>query len=122
VVQGGGLEGVEAGPGEAADEPFVDVGEPGVGEVVAQVVEVGPDPIGADRLPDRVGVGQGLVPGGDPRPVQDPPVAGIGGEAVSITFAAQGADLVSKACSSRRAWRSDRASGLTGEWRRRGRG
>jgi hypothetical protein len=48
---------------------------------------------GADRLPDGVGVGQGLVPGGDPQPVQDPPVAGIGGEAVSVTFATQDADL-----------------------------
>jgi hypothetical protein len=34
VVLGGGVEGVEAGPGEPADESFVDVGEPGVGEVV----------------------------------------------------------------------------------------
>jgi len=50
VVVGGGLEGVEAGPGEAADESFVDIGESGVGEVVAQVVEVGPDSVGADGL------------------------------------------------------------------------
>src|SRR6202042_82828 len=80
VVLCGGLEGVEAGPGEAADEAFVDVGEAGVGEVVAQVVEVGPGPVGADGLAGRLGVGQALVPGGDPDPVQDPPVPVIGGE------------------------------------------
>ena len=66
MVLGGGLEGVEAGPGEAADEAFVDVGEPGVGEVVAQVVKVGPGPVGADGLAGRLGVGEGLIPGGDP--------------------------------------------------------
>jgi hypothetical protein len=93
VVLGGGLEGVEPGPGEAADEVFVDVGEPGVGEVVAQVVEVGPGAVGADRLAGRLGVGQGLVPGRDPQPVQYPPVAGVGGEPVSVAFAAQDANL-----------------------------
>jgi hypothetical protein len=51
VVPGGCADGAEAGPGEPADEPFVDVGEPGVGEVVAQVVEAGPDPVGAYGLP-----------------------------------------------------------------------
>jgi hypothetical protein len=38
--------------------------------------------------------GQGLVPGGDPEPVQDLPVAGIGGELVGVAFAAQCGDLV----------------------------
>ena len=66
VVLGGGLEGVEACPGEPADESFIDVGEPGVGEVVAQVIEVGPGLVGADRLAGCLGIGQGLVPGGYP--------------------------------------------------------
>jgi hypothetical protein len=87
------LEGVEAGPGEAADEALVDVGEAGVGEVVAQVVEVGPGPFGADGLPGRLGVGEGLVPGGDPEPVQDLPVPVIGGEPAGVALAAQGGDL-----------------------------
>jgi hypothetical protein len=51
VMLGGFAEGVEACPGEPADETFVDVGKPGVGEVVAQVVEVGPGPVSADALP-----------------------------------------------------------------------
>jgi hypothetical protein len=46
-----GVEGVEAGPGEAADKAFVDVGEARVSEVVAQVIEVGPGPVGADGRP-----------------------------------------------------------------------
>jgi hypothetical protein len=37
VVLGGGGEGVEASPGEPANESFVDIGQAGVGEVVAQV-------------------------------------------------------------------------------------
>ena len=57
VVAGGGLERVEAGPGEPADETLVDVGEPGMGEVVAQVVEVGPGVVGADGLADGLGEG-----------------------------------------------------------------
>jgi hypothetical protein len=71
VVLGGGMEGVEAGPGEPADESFVDVGEPGVGEVVAQVIKVGPGLVRADGLAGCLGVGQGLVPGGDPVPLQN---------------------------------------------------
>src|SRR5258706_48582 len=62
------LERAGAGPGEAADECFVDVGEPGVREAVAQVVQVGPDRFGAHGLPGRRGVGQGLVAGGDLQP------------------------------------------------------
>ena len=93
MVLRGGLEGVEPGPGEAADEAFVDVGEPGVGQMVAQVVEISPDPVGADCLTDRLGVGEGLVPGGDPQPVQYPPLAGVGGEPVSVAFTTQDADL-----------------------------
>ena len=68
MVQGGGLEGVEAGPGEAADEPFVDVGEPGVGEVVAQVVKVRPGPVSTYRLPGGGRVRERLVANGDPQP------------------------------------------------------
>ena len=90
---GRGLERVEACPGEPADECFVDVGQAGVGQVVAKVIQVGPGPVGADRLAGGLGVGQRLVPGGDPQPVQYPPVAGIGGEPVRRTFAAQGRDL-----------------------------
>ncbi len=62
-------------------------------EVVAQVVEVGPGPVGPDGLAARLGVGQGLVPSGDPQPVQDPPVAGISGKPDGVTFAAQARDL-----------------------------
>jgi hypothetical protein len=87
------LEGVESGPGEAADEAFVDVGKAGVGEVVAQVVEVGPGPVGADGLAGGLGVGEGLVPGGDPEPVQHPPVPVVDVEPVGIALAAQGGDL-----------------------------
>jgi hypothetical protein len=54
------------GAGEPADESFVDVRDPGVGEVVAQVIKVGPGLIGADRLAGCLGEGQGLVPGGYP--------------------------------------------------------
>ena len=93
MVLGGGLEGAGAGPGEPADEALVDAGKPGVGEMVAQVVEIGPGPVGADGLTDGLGEGQGLVPGGDPQPVQDPPVAVIGGEPVRVAFAAQHGDL-----------------------------
>jgi hypothetical protein len=39
---------------------------PGVGEVVAQVVEVGSGPVGSDGLAGGLGVGQRLVSGGDP--------------------------------------------------------
>lgn len=62
----GGLQGVEACPGEALDEGFVDVGQAGVGEVVAQVIQVGPGAVGAYQLAGGLGVGQGFVPGGDP--------------------------------------------------------
>jgi hypothetical protein len=41
-------------------------------QVVAQVVEVGPGPLGAHRLPGRLGVGECLVPGGDLQAVQNP--------------------------------------------------
>ena len=93
MVLGDGLEGVEPGSGKAADEAFVDVGGPGVGQMVAQVVEISPDSVGADCLTGRLGVGEGLVPGGDLQPVQYPPVAGVGGEPVSVAFTAQGAGL-----------------------------
>lgn len=89
VLLGGGLQGVEACPGEALDEGFVDVGQAGVGQVVAQVIQVGPGAVGAHRLAGGLGVSQGFVPCGDPQPVQQPPVAVVGGE----TGAAQGGDL-----------------------------
>ena len=41
VILDGLPERAGAGPGEAADECFVDVGEPGVREVIPQVVEIG---------------------------------------------------------------------------------
>ncbi len=41
VIVNGVAERAGAGLGEAADECFVDVGEPGVREVIPQVVEVG---------------------------------------------------------------------------------
>jgi hypothetical protein len=88
VVLGGGLEGVEAGPGEAADKALVDVGKSGVGQVVAQVVKVGAGPVGADGLVNRLGVGQGLVSGGDPEPVQDSPVSVVGGERAPSEYSA----------------------------------
>jgi hypothetical protein len=68
-------------------------GEPGVGEVVAQVVEISPGAVGADRLAGRLDVAEGLVSSYDLQPVQYPPVAGVGGEPVGVAFAAQGADL-----------------------------
>jgi hypothetical protein len=79
-MRDGCLERVEAGPGEPADESFVNVRESRMGQVVAQVVEVGPGPVGADGLTGGLGIGQGFVPGGDPDSVQDPAVAGVGAE------------------------------------------
>jgi hypothetical protein len=61
--------------------------------MVPQVIKVGPGLIRADRLAGCLGLGPGLVPGGYPQPVQDSPVAGIGGEPVGVAFAAQGGDL-----------------------------
>ncbi len=52
-------------------------GRPGMGQVVTQVIEVGPGPLRAHWLRDRCGVGECLIPGGDPQPVEDPAVAGI---------------------------------------------
>ena len=93
VVLGGGLKRVEAGPGEPADKPFVDIGEAGVGEVVAEVVEVGPRPVSAYGLPGRLRVGQRLVPGRNPQPVQDPPVPGVASVTACLAFTAQRGDL-----------------------------
>src|SRR5271165_2618760 len=89
VVLGGGLKRVQTGPGEPADKPFINIGKAGVGEVVAEVVEVGPGPVSADSLPGRLRVGQGLVAGGNPEPVQDPPVAGVASKTAGVAFAAQ---------------------------------
>jgi hypothetical protein len=55
-------ERVEAGPGEAADEGLVDVGEPGVGQVAAQVVQVGPGgPVGGTRANLLLGGGRQVL-------------------------------------------------------------
>jgi hypothetical protein len=62
VLLGGGLEEVQACPGEALDECFVDVGQAGVGEVVAQVIQVGPGTVSAHQLAGGLGVSQGFVP------------------------------------------------------------
>jgi hypothetical protein len=93
VLAGGVLEGVQACPGEALDQRFVDVGQAGVGEVVAQVVQVGPGAVGADGLAGGLGVGEGFVPGRDPQAVQQPPVAVISGEPCGVALAAQNGDL-----------------------------
>ena len=37
-----------------------------MGQVIAQVIKVGPDPVGPDRLAGGLGIGQRLVPGSDP--------------------------------------------------------
>lgn len=58
---GGVLEGAQACPGEALDKRFVDIGQAGVGEVVAQVVQVGPGAVGADGLAGGMGVLMPLV-------------------------------------------------------------
>jgi hypothetical protein len=63
-------------------------------QVVTQVVEVGPRPLGPDRLPDSRGVSERLVPGCDPQPVQDPPVARISMKPGGVAFVAQPGDLV----------------------------
>jgi hypothetical protein len=93
VLAGGVLEGVQACPGEALDQRFVDVGQAGVGEVVAQVVQVGPGAVGADGLAGGLGVSEGFVPGGDLQAVQQPPVAVISGKPCGVALAAQGGDL-----------------------------
>jgi hypothetical protein len=87
------LKRVETRPGEPADKPFVDIGEAGMGEVVAEVVEVGPGPVTADRPPCRLCVGQGLVADRNPQPVQDPPVPGVASKTTGVAFAAQRRDL-----------------------------
>jgi hypothetical protein len=64
-----------------------------VGEVVAQVVQVGPGAVGADGLAGGVRVGEGFVPGGDPQAMQQPPVAAVSGKPCGVAFAAQSRDL-----------------------------
>jgi len=94
MILNGLPERADAGPGEAADECVVDVGEPGVREVVAQVVEVGPGPVGADGLSGRRGVGKGLVAGCYPQPVEHPPVPGVVVEPGGVSLVAEDGDLV----------------------------
>ena len=48
-----------------------------MGQVVPQVIEVGPGLLRAHWLRDRCGVGECLITGGDPQPVEDPAVAGV---------------------------------------------
>ena len=84
---------IQAGPGEPPDESLVDVREPGVGEMIAQVIEVRPGPVCAYRLPRGGRVGERLVADRDPQPVQDPAVAGLPVEPGSITLVAQRRDL-----------------------------
>jgi hypothetical protein len=62
-------------------------------QVVPQVVEVGPGLLRAHWLPDRRGVGECLIPGGDPQPVEDPAVAGIVVESGRVALGPQGGDL-----------------------------
>lgn len=64
-----------------------------MGEMVTQVVEVGPGFVGADGLTSGLGVGQGLVPGGYPEPVQNPAVSGVGAEPGSVPFVSQDIEL-----------------------------
>src|ERR1051326_5505076 len=64
-------------PGEPHDEGLVDVGEPGMCQVVAQVVQVRPGPVGPNWLASGCGIGECFVSGGDPQPVQHPPVVGV---------------------------------------------
>src|SRR5258706_13455423 len=94
MILNGLPERADAGPGEAADECVVDVGEPGVREVVAQVGEVGPGPVGADGLSGRRGVGKGVVAGCYPQPVEHPPVPGGVVEAGGVALVAEDGDLV----------------------------
>ena len=86
-------ERVGARPGGAANERYVDVGEPGVREVVAEVVEVGPGPVDAHGLSDRCVVGQGLVADGDPQTVVHPPVPGVCVEPGGAALVAEDGDL-----------------------------
>lgn len=61
--------------------------------MVAQVVQLGPGLVGADGRPARLGVGQGLLPGCDPQPMQDPPVPGIGTKPSRVSHISQAGDL-----------------------------
>src|SRR5713226_6289333 len=69
-------------------------GEPGVREVVAQVTVVGPGPVGADGLSGRRGIGEGLVAGCDPQPVEYPPVPGVCAGPGGVAVVAEDGDLV----------------------------
>jgi len=84
---------IQAGPGEPPDESLVDVREPGVGEMIAQVIEVRPGPVGSYRLPCCGRVGERLVADRDPQPVQDPAVAGLPVEPGSIALITHRRDL-----------------------------
>ena len=84
-----------------------------MGQVVAQVVQVGPGPVGAHGLPCGCGVGERFVACGDPEPVQYPAVAGVLVEPVGVAFVAEFGDLVEQGVESKMACWSGRMSPLT---------
>lgn len=93
VILDGLPERVEARPGEAADKSFVYVWQAGVGEMVAQVVQVGSGPVGAHGLAGCSRIGEGFIACGDPQPVQDPPVPGVVVEPGGVTLVPERGDL-----------------------------
>ena len=110
-------ERVGARPGGAANERYVDVGEPGVREVVAEVVEVGPGPVDAHGLSDRCVVGQGLVADGDPQTVEHPPVPGVCVEPGGAALVAEDGDLAQQGAEFQQRVPVGRTSPLTAAWR-----
>lgn len=90
---GGLAQLAEAGPGEPHDQSFIDVGQPGMGQMVPKVIQVSPDAIGTYRPPDCGAVSQCFVTGRDPQSVQDPAVAGIVGETGGVALTAKGRNL-----------------------------
>jgi hypothetical protein len=60
------LQGVQACPGKALNESFVDVRQAGVGQMVAQVVQVRLNALGAYQLARGLRVSEGFIPCGDP--------------------------------------------------------
>ncbi len=92
-----------------------------MGEVVAQVVKVGPGPVSTYGLPGGGRVRERRVADGDPQPVQNPAVAGILVESRSVAviaqrreFAGQGVEFQLRV--------TVRAASLRAAWRRPGRG
>ena len=81
------MQRIRSGPGKPLNEPFVDVREPGMSQVVAEVVKVRPDQISTDRLTHRGHVGKGFVSGRYPQSMQDPTVASVSGEPRRVALA-----------------------------------